>query len=89
MDYNKKRELRNSSHGNEILQSNFKQKQELGKEYQHNMAWICYADERKEETFPTKMLNTKMEEKRPKRKHTTIWIDQIRKDIEMRGGNGR
>ena len=34
-----------------------------------------------------KMLHTRMDGKRPRRRSKTRWIDQIRKDIEMRGEN--
>ena len=40
-----------------------------------------------EERIPQKMLHTKMERKQPRGKPKTRWIDQIRKDIEMRGEN--
>ena len=38
----------------------------------------------KEERILTKILYTKVEGKRPKERPRTSWIDQIRKDIEMR-----
>ena len=40
-----------------------------------------------EDGIPNKMLQTKIEENRPKGRLGTRWIDQIRKDIETRGGN--
>ena len=40
-----------------------------------------------EERIPKKILHTEMEEKLPKGTPRTGWIDQIRKNIEMRGEN--
>ena len=37
--------------------------------------------------IPKKMQSTKMEGKRPRGRYRTRWIDQIRKDIEIRGEN--
>ena len=39
-----------------------------------------------EERIPKKLLHTKMEVKWPRGRPKTRWIDQIRKDIEMRVG---
>ena len=41
----------------------------------------------REERIPKKMLHTKMEEKQPRGRPRTRWLDQIRKDIELRGEN--
>jgi hypothetical protein len=41
----------------------------------------------KEERIPKKTLHTKMEGIKPRGRSKTRWIDQIRKDIEMRGEN--
>ena len=38
----------------------------------------------REERAPKKMLNTQMEGKRPTRRPRTTFIDQVRKDIQMR-----
>ena len=40
-----------------------------------------------EERIPKKVLHTKMEGKQPRERPRTRWKDQIRKDIELRGGN--
>ena len=40
-----------------------------------------------EERILKKMLHTKMEGKPPRGRPRTRWIDQIRKDVEMRGEN--
>ena len=42
-----------------------------------------------EERIPKKKLHTKMEEKWPGGRTRTRWLDQIRKNIEMRGKMGR
>ena len=42
-----------------------------------------------EERIPKRNLPTKMEGRLPRRRPRTRWIDQIRRDIEMRGGNTR
>ena len=39
------------------------------------------------ERIPKKMLHIKIKGNRPREKPRTIWIDQIRKDIQMRGEN--
>ena len=39
------------------------------------------------ERIPKKMLHTKMEGKEPKGKPRSRWINQIRKDIDMREEN--
>jgi hypothetical protein len=41
----------------------------------------------REKRIPKKLLHTKMEEKQPKAKSSTKCMDQIRKDIEVRGKN--
>ena len=49
----------------------------------------CYASsaEFRNQRIPMKILHTKMEGKRVRGKPRTRWIDQIRKDIEMRVEN--
>jgi hypothetical protein len=39
-----------------------------------------------EERIPKKMLHTKMKGKQPRERPRSRWIDQIRKDIEIRRG---
>ena len=48
------------------------------------MVWTCDADEK--ERVPKKILNSKWR-KYDREEHRSRWIDQIRKDIEMRGEN--
>ena len=43
----------------------------------------------RDEMISKKMLNTKMEGKRPRGRPRTRWIGQIRKGIEIRGENTR
>ena len=49
--------------------------------------WFGHVMWMREERIPKNMLHTKMEGKRPRGRRKTTWIDQIRKDIEMRGEN--
>ena len=51
------------------------------------LRWFGHILQMREERIPKKMLHIKIEGKQPRRKHRTRWIDQIRKDIEMRVEN--
>ena len=51
-----------------------------------SLRWYGHVMRMEEERIPTKLLHTKMERKRPRKTHDK-WIDQIRKNLEIRGEN--
>ena len=51
------------------------------------LGWIGQVMQMRPRRIPKKMLNTKIEGERPTGGPKTTWIDQVRKDIEIRGGN--
>jgi hypothetical protein len=51
------------------------------------LRWFGQGMQMGEERTRTNMLHTKMEGTLPRGKLRSRWIDRIRKDIEMRGGN--
>ena len=51
------------------------------------LRWFGHVMHMGEDRLSKKMLHTKMEEKQPRGRPRTRWIDQIRKDIEKRREN--
>ena len=51
------------------------------------LKWFGHVMQMREERLPKKMLQIKMEGKWPRGRSKTRWIDQIRKNIKMRGEN--
>ena len=51
------------------------------------LRWFRHLMQIGQERIPKKMLHTKLEGKQPRGRPRNRWIDQVRKDIEMRGEN--
>ena len=51
------------------------------------LRWFGHVMQLKEERISKKMLHTKIEGKQSRGRPRTRWIDQIRKDLEIRGEN--
>ena len=51
------------------------------------LRWFGHVMQTRDERIPKKILHTQMEGKRPTGSSRIRWIDQIRKDMEIRGEN--